>query len=64
MIKNCREFGTTVALSRGGHPPKVNDWVRKVLLKDAIKRPSRVTRKESEKSTPQMEGTVHRTTIA
>lgn len=42
IIKTWKVYGTTVTLSREGHPLKLNDWVRWAIVKKATKKP-RVT---------------------
>lgn len=36
MIRYREEYGTTVILSRGGHPPKVRDRVNRALIEKTI----------------------------
>lgn len=38
VIAKCKEFGTTVNLSRGGRPPKL--WAKRAFIREISKRQS------------------------
>jgi transposase len=45
IIKNWKEYGTTTNLPRECCPPKLTDQTRRVLIREATKRP-KITLKE------------------
>ena len=50
-------------MPREGHPPKLTDQARRELIKEATKRP-KITPKELQSSTEEIEVSVHRTTLS
>uniref|UniRef100_A0A669E9Q2 Tc1-like transposase DDE domain-containing protein n=1 Tax=Oreochromis niloticus TaxID=8128 RepID=A0A669E9Q2_ORENI len=63
IIQKWKEYGTTVNLPRQGRPPKLTGRTRRVLIRNAAKRPM-VTLDELQRSTAQVGESVHRTTIS
>ena len=63
IIKKWKEYGTTTNLPREGLPPKLTDQARRVLIREATKRP-KITLKELQSSTAEIGVSVHRTTLS
>ena len=63
IIKQLKEYGTTANLPREHRPPKLTDQARRVLLREATKRP-KITLKVLQSSTVEIEVSVHRTTLS
>ena len=62
IIKKWKEYGTTTNLPREGRPPKLTDQARRVLIREATKRP-KITLKELQSSTAEIGVSVQRTTL-
>ena len=63
IIRKWKEYGTTANLPRYGRPPKLTDWARRALIREAAKRPI-VTLEELQRFTAQVGESVLRTTIS
>ena len=48
IIKKLKEYGTTTNLPRDGHPPTPTDQTRRLLIREAPKRP-KITQKERQR---------------
>ena len=59
----CKEYGTTANLPRHGRQPKLTGRARRALIREAAKRPM-ITLEELQRSTDQVEESVHRTTVS
>jgi transposase len=63
IIKKWKEYDTTTNLPREGRPPKLTYQARRVLIREARKRP-KVALKELQSSTAEVGESVHRTILS
>ena len=63
IIQKWKGYGTTANLPRYGCPPKLTGRARRILIREAAKRPM-VTLEELQRSTAQVGESVHGTTIS
>ena len=63
IIAKWKEHGTTANLPRDGRTPKLMNWSRRALIREAAQRPM-VTLEELQSSTAKTGISVHRTIIS